>query len=425
MMHFYRACVLALLVATSPPAQCFLPVLEGGLGHGEITRDGIEPIAETIQSSERQFAEWAIREIVIANIEEDKIQTPERHFDGDTFRVSSGRLVVLKDEVIKQLVAGDGSGARELLGQALHPLQDYYSHTSHIDRGGPSSTVINPSLGVEKFGHTPAPNGGCSNFFGTTGGPSTSAETSGYYALDGIFPLPGQTYLACSAPTGKCSHGNSIISTFPFNCGLNKDSDARPNHALAFQLATTATTNYVRQVLTLIRFRLPTEQADVAVCRLMGISSPETACAPPVPCGATDTCGGGICLNGFCAMPREGSSCTVDGSSVTGCAEGETCNGVSGMCIAVASGVMLSGLLCPGVQCSIPNGPTTLHPYIFVPFPSYDACLTRFPPQGLGLEVCHDFWGCSYWVGLAQCTDVASETLQQPNFTVRSLPVSQ
>lgn len=411
MMHFYRACVLALLVATSPPAQCFLPAASG-IGHGKITRDGIAPIAETIQSSQRRFTEAAIAEIVIANIEEDKIQSPERHFDGDKFRVSSGRLVVLKEEILKTLGEGDGSDARELLGQALHPLQDYYSHTSHIDAGGPFSTIVNPSLGVETFGHTPDPNGTCSNFF-VFGGPSTSAQTSGYYAIDGIFPLPGQTYSACSAPDNKCSHGNSLAAGPLFPCGLNKDSEARPNHVLAVQLATASTTEYVLQVLNLIRFRLPAAEADIAVCRLMGIPNPEVTCMPPIPCESNAVCGGGICAAGTCLLPRPGSSCSVQGTNVQGCNVGEVCTG-SGVCITGDQNRFFQGIFCPGfgensLSCTpSPNG------FVF-----REPCGSV--TQAELIQACISVHGCVNWAyslgGIGRCQ--SRRLIEMTNFIVR------
>lgn len=51
----------------------------------------------------------------------DKHNAPS-HFDGESFQDGQDRLVSLRDSVKKALLAEDGSGARQFLGQALHTV---------------------------------------------------------------------------------------------------------------------------------------------------------------------------------------------------------------------------------------------------------------------------------------------------------------
>jgi len=59
------------------------------------------------------------------------------HFDDEEFFASNGRLIDKKAEVAVALFNNDVSSARELLGRALHTLQDFYSHSNWVDMGMP------------------------------------------------------------------------------------------------------------------------------------------------------------------------------------------------------------------------------------------------------------------------------------------------
>jgi von Willebrand factor A domain-containing protein 7 len=201
----------------------------------------------------------------------DKHNAPS-HFDGESFQDGQDRLVSLRDSVKKALLAGDGSGARQFLGQALHTVQDFYSHSNWIEMGNsdinndilglrtgnviprpPTTSVtctncIDPiPLGREvtiacqntcKFGDTPAWKaaitlscllGACDT---TDCGANliTNALTSGYYSDEGAtYTKPGPI---------KCSHGGAfdgsaegieastktpaVLSYLPTICFINK-----------------------------------------------------------------------------------------------------------------------------------------------------------------------------------------------------------
>src|SRR3989442_15009411 len=88
----------------------------------------------------------AIQDIVDANARVDTDQFhSSRHFDGESFpegqALITGELATIKTD----LANNDTAGARFTLGQALHTIQDFYSHSNWVENNGASA---NPSLGV-------------------------------------------------------------------------------------------------------------------------------------------------------------------------------------------------------------------------------------------------------------------------------------
>src|SRR2546428_6449814 len=68
----------------------------------------------------------------------------EHHFDAESF--SAGQLLILSDSqnIISALNNNNAGGARTALGQALHTIQDFYSHSDWVELG---NTTPNPNLG--------------------------------------------------------------------------------------------------------------------------------------------------------------------------------------------------------------------------------------------------------------------------------------
>ena len=83
---------------------------------------------------------------------------PAAHFDSEAFSNASRRMIKIRKIVIDS-VANETKNlkqARQLLGQLLHTLQDFYSHSNWIELG---NTEINPRLGLfEDIGPIAAPN---------------------------------------------------------------------------------------------------------------------------------------------------------------------------------------------------------------------------------------------------------------------------
>jgi von Willebrand factor A domain-containing protein 7 len=129
-------------------ASAFFPtkVREGlvgnsGVSHEQQTEDVFELLAQKYfpEFTNALIAQYgkpltkkmiaARDDIAKANIEVDKDQNhSEKHFDGENFVGGQSRLLDLKGQVVSKLQGNDAAGARESLGQALHTLQDFYSH---------------------------------------------------------------------------------------------------------------------------------------------------------------------------------------------------------------------------------------------------------------------------------------------------------
>ncbi|CAF0781140.1 unnamed protein product, partial [Rotaria sordida] len=83
---------------------------------------------------------------------------PAAHFDSEAFSNGSRRIIKLRQRIINDALAKKKNltEARKCLGQLLHTLQDFYSHSNWIELG---KTGINDRLGIdENIGPVAAPN---------------------------------------------------------------------------------------------------------------------------------------------------------------------------------------------------------------------------------------------------------------------------
>jgi hypothetical protein len=224
--------------------------------HKEITHRALEPnynhntsgFFEILSSGQVVFfSENALKEIVKANRASDsffKPSNPIRHFDDEKLIPASRFLMRRKQFIIGFLTRTIPNGrlARKYLGQALHALQDYYSHTNWVELG---KVTINDVLGRSE--HVAPPEGStCPDFPAKLGDAGLTSITSGFY----IEPLCDPRIKVESGAV-KCIHGDIIP---PRTCdGLNKDIPGRPRHFEAKDLAVEATIDYVQQVIDDIR----------------------------------------------------------------------------------------------------------------------------------------------------------------------------
>lgn len=126
----------------------------------------------------------------------DEADLHDAHFDSESFDTSGDRLELKITKSVDDAAVCNKKSSVTELGKALHGLQDFYAHSSWVDRhctGQPipiNTNIFNMSR--------PTSSTKCD----LTVGPGTSPTTytSGYY--------PDET-----APSGKCSHGQ-----------LNKDA---------------------------------------------------------------------------------------------------------------------------------------------------------------------------------------------------------
>ncbi|KAF3940650.1 hypothetical protein ABW19_dt0202791 [Dactylella cylindrospora] len=264
--------LLSCLAAFSKPAFAFLPTetrsLNGRLGVSHImqTRIAIEALWGSLLNVTTGTSKMLeVREqIAEANADVDDDQEhAELHFDGESFIAGQQRLINLADNVVSymKMLPSDGDAARKSLGQALHTLQDFYSHTNWIEllTSTGSALVPHPGLGVPGMMFAPLALDvktclECKNWpdcGDCKGNLVTEGLTSGYYSGEPEYPKPGKW---------KCSHGGPFdgssgsIWSAKRGQGINKDSSdctLSPHHHLhagAVNVSITATKKYVTEI---------------------------------------------------------------------------------------------------------------------------------------------------------------------------------
>ncbi|KAK6317578.1 hypothetical protein J4Q44_G00129780 [Coregonus suidteri] len=192
----------------------------------------------------------------------------EYHFDGERF-VEGRKLITDGLTSVKANVKrGNFEAARQTLGDILHTLQDFYSHSNWIELGNrfPHPNLIRSDvldIGPVADKNTPT----CRSCVGKDCQNNILENiirdkklTSGYFGLEPFFS---------TKPKGKCSHGGSWDRTSgqePTG-GINKDSLESNHgnwHTAAAEVAVVAT----RQLLEDIRGAA----GDTGFLRMMGIS---------------------------------------------------------------------------------------------------------------------------------------------------------
>ncbi|MGH7803792.1 MAG: hypothetical protein ACREQJ_05550, partial [Candidatus Binatia bacterium] len=217
-------------------AQAFKPNEAGHLG---ITTEALSPITRTADGQTVQFSDRALDEIRDANRNTDIITFfgVAEHFDDEAFVESSQRLLNLKESTIQKALAGDGDGAREDFGGALHTVQDFYSHSNWVELG---NIAIEPRLGREVMQPLPIGDATCGDDFGTLVGAGLTDETTGYFPFPDPCAGPPE-----GTPAGKCRHGVEFFCP----TGLNKDAPGRVGYDAARARAVEATVDYANQIL--------------------------------------------------------------------------------------------------------------------------------------------------------------------------------
>lgn len=236
---------IAVLAATFSCATVIAFTLEV---HRQITIDTLTTMSATVAGQPAKFSERALQEIALANEYVDSIWAgnaawfqPTFHFTNATLNASSQRLITLKQQIVAELTAStpNGARARELLGQALHAVQDFYSHSNWVELGNSGEQTL---LGRAVLANPPASHHPCFNDGNDLVAGTGLGLTSAYFS--GPNPLTGRS----GAPNGGCYHGNYTESCD----GINKDRNEPPGdplHAKAVQLAILATRDYTQQVL--------------------------------------------------------------------------------------------------------------------------------------------------------------------------------
>ncbi len=286
----------------------FVP-LPGEANHEEITRTALTSGANGTQvqgmvsGAPVTFSDKAISEIEAAdrNTDTEFMDDSEVHFDRDTFTAGNTRLINLRKEiVVLSRLAARGSypqgfaGLRTTLGQALHSVQDFYAHSTWVERG---ESGLAPLGKADTYGfQSDVEIGETCNLFGLIS--YSTPLTSGYFSKTQVTDNIDWKY-TWEPPSGpdvnKCKHGSSTSAPGVFaGAGLNKDSSVRENYINARFLALRATVQYVNDILGDLQGN------DNAIYGLMDV-------APPLPPFVVNTLGNGQ----FCTFNGSGANRSI------------------------------------------------------------------------------------------------------------------
>jgi hypothetical protein len=204
---------LAVLLAAKGSCQAF-----GGKYHEQITRQALKGL---LRPSE-------IKTVVAADLDVDEQETwgvPEAHFDSESFSKGSARLRRKRQAALEMLAAGDRRGALLLLGQALHAIQDFFSHSNFVENNPVDAQIDLLSLQDPPADLRCVPPG----FKG--------GLTSGYYSNTSS-EHPDDVINEPPLKGVKCSHGQ-----------LNKDEPDRPGFRQAKEKAILESRRFARDLL--------------------------------------------------------------------------------------------------------------------------------------------------------------------------------
>ncbi len=222
--------------------------------HQSITEDAIDDFA--MNDLSRPASKGAKATIVHDNgfVDFWKLFSSEAHFDDQSILAGQGRLADLLNTIQASMNGGHIPEARKALGQALHTVQDFYSHSNWVEthpngviyaqlgrtRGIPGVGIASGATCLPCPSPAPSPPICEDNLI-------TSVWTSGYFSL---FPHP---FCVGAKPAGKCSHGGSLDRTGrcdPIG-GINKDTSNSPHgdqHLRAAGFAYNATLAFLRNL---------------------------------------------------------------------------------------------------------------------------------------------------------------------------------
>uniref|UniRef100_A0A4W5QFF2 von Willebrand factor A domain containing 7 n=1 Tax=Hucho hucho TaxID=62062 RepID=A0A4W5QFF2_9TELE len=188
----------------------------------------------------------AVGEVVRSNAAMDFLSStrsdPVYHFDSERVEESMAMLRQFWSQTLLSARAKEYQGARHSLGQLLHSLQDFYSHSNWVEMGQRSIYLHLLQPGQPAF---PVATGTVKTHFGLTQSQRYPLLlTTGYFST---YP---------PKPQGKCSHGGVLDSSRHQGAkgGINKDSTSSlfsPHHYLhveAARLATMATLTVLRDL---------------------------------------------------------------------------------------------------------------------------------------------------------------------------------
>lgn len=211
-------------------------------GHRGITRDALKSLIVDLASEKRTFSPDALHEIQSSVVFVDNVIVGEfgdavAHCDDETLPECFQRVIDKREKVLNLLKRGtpDGKQARKVLGQALHTIQDFYSHSNWVHNPGPNKGDINRDFGVtgpkKTLGTDRATciEGGLFEGNHVLTGDGITEITTGYFRKGGV-------------PANKCNHGGPVYG------GINKDARDKQFFPKAREFAVQATRVFVEQI---------------------------------------------------------------------------------------------------------------------------------------------------------------------------------
>ncbi|XP_030643649.1 von Willebrand factor A domain-containing protein 7-like [Chanos chanos] len=240
----------------------------------------VDSLAEAcFASKSKKGFQRAINEIKDSNARVDlwKVLSAEYHFDNEMFLEGQG-LIRKGLEIVKANIRQMRlEAARRKLGEILHTLQDFYSHSNWIELGNllPYTDLIRPYHKIENIADSK-----------TSTCTSCNGSNCDNNILESIIrekKLTSGYFFTLSKPQGKCSHGDfgDVSTLIPPSGGINKDTNGSSHgrlHPQAADMAITAT----RELLEDIR----RAAGDTDFLRFMGINQSSS-----VLCFVIDTTG--------------------------------------------------------------------------------------------------------------------------------------
>ncbi|XP_035034947.2 von Willebrand factor A domain-containing protein 7 [Hippoglossus stenolepis] len=225
-------------------------------------------VACNAKKSSRSFL-LAVTSVILRNVRVDlrHALNGSFHFDDEMF-VQGRRIIAEGVQAVKASNKQENfEAAMEKLGEILHPLQDFYSHSNWVELGKkfPNSNLIRPDTSIGNLADISRAT--CRNCDGDDCTNNILEDviaqgilTSGYF---GIVPR------VSTKPDGKCSHGGGVdqTSTIEPKGGINKDtfdSNHGHLHTAAANMAVAAT----GQLLDDVR----AAAGDRAFLQMLGIS---------------------------------------------------------------------------------------------------------------------------------------------------------
>lgn len=223
----------------------------GDENHEAITLDALDRIRVSVDGYQLSFQPSARATIKNANVEADSqfFDVSKYHFDSEEFFNGNQLLINLRQTIVWHAKRGEFPEAQELIGIALHAVQDFYSHTTWIEKGFAGTAPLGMSsspLFVKSTGAT-CTLGPSQTIDNVSTGIILDSQLAGEYS-DSTTVLGSDFW---RNKDGKCIHGTGFLPNgVPRGAGINKDTDSRDFHQDARARATDASEEYVKLILS-------------------------------------------------------------------------------------------------------------------------------------------------------------------------------